>query len=80
MSVPEVGLIGDIGATNATFRVGPSGRQHEGLSTSSFTQIPSLLSRYGINNDVRDGTHQVLRWLQPSKSWSPRGTCSSGQP
>ena len=53
-----------------TFRVGPSGRQHEGLSTSSFTQIPSLLSRYGINNDVRDGTHQVLRWLQPSKSWS----------
>jgi hypothetical protein len=76
MSVPEVGLIGDIGATNARFRVGPSGRQHRD------SQIPSLLSRRGTNNHVRDGSHQVLRWFmkspwvagattaQPSKSWS----------
>ena len=64
MSVPEVGLIGDVGATNARFALVQADGSMRGLSTSSFTQIPSLLS------DVRDGTHQVLRWLQPSKSWS----------
>jgi glucokinase len=57
MSVPEVGLMGDIGATNARFALVQADASMGDL------QIPSLLSRRGINNHVRDGSHQVLRWF-----------------